>query len=99
MDAYNSTPKNCSLRIFILIWDGTSSSIPRKDWDPFEFIPITYYIDKNNTSVVDQILAHYDQIEAMKETKPSHNLWIVKPGENSNRGFGITLHSDRDELQ
>jgi glutathione synthase/RimK-type ligase-like ATP-grasp enzyme len=48
---------------------------------------------------VDQILAHYDQIEAMKESEPSHNLWIVKPGENSNRGFGITVHSDRDELQ
>ena len=26
-------------------------------------------------------------------------MWIVKPGENSNRGFGITVHAGRESLQ
>lgn len=66
--------------------------------EPFDFIPVTYYIENQQTQVIQQILAHYDAIQAAKEAKPSHNLWIVKPGENSNRGFGITVHSNRAEL-
>lgn len=62
MAAYSFTPKNYSSKIFLLISSGTSSSIPSKELDPFEFMPITYYIDKNNAGVVEQILAHYDQI-------------------------------------
>jgi hypothetical protein len=28
-----------------------------------------------------------------------NNIWIVKPGENSNRGVGISLARDLDELK
>jgi len=27
------------------------------------------------------------------------NLWIVKPGENSNRGFGISVHAGLESLK
>lgn len=31
---------------------------------------------------------------ALTANNKKNKLWIVKPGENSNRGRGITIHSD-----
>lgn len=33
-----------------------------------------------------------------KRGKRSRNLWICKPGENSNRGYGISLASTRSQI-
>lgn len=30
--------------------------------DPFDFIPVTYYIEHQQTQVIQQILGHYDAI-------------------------------------
>ncbi len=61
-------------------------------------MPVTYYVQNKDEAGILRILAHYDSIQREKEATGCHNIWIVKPGENSNRGFGITIHSDRAEL-
>lgn len=41
-----------------------------------------------------------DQIREIKMKYPvSKNIWIVKPGENTNRGNGINVCSDLNEIR
>lgn len=48
----------------------------------FDYLPVTFHIDKSNSELSEFLnLAH---------SSPGQ-LWIVKPGENSNRGSGITV--------
>jgi hypothetical protein len=58
--------------------------------DPFEFIPVTYYIDSEDCPALRQLYGH---CESLSNAADSMNMWIVKPGENSNRGFGISVHA------
>lgn len=39
---------------------------------------------------MEELYRHCSDLETEED---SLNLWIVKPGENSNRGFGISVHS------
>ena len=32
--------------------------------------------------------------ERYKNLKKKYNIWIVKPGETTNRGYGISIHDD-----
>lgn len=38
-------------------------------------------------------------MEDIKAHEGERRVWIVKPGENSNRGFGITIYSDFDKIK
>ena len=43
---------------------------------------------------------HWNEIEREKDKKgKAKNIWICKPGENSNRGNGITVVSTLDEIK
>lgn len=78
----------------------TSSSIslsdPSKGDDPFSYIPVTYYIDDQESPALGELYSH---CESLRERGESMNMWIVKPGENSNRGYGITVHAGKEALQ
>lgn len=52
-----------------------------KKQNAFEYIPLTFHIEKINSAAFKQF-----EKKAKEEKK---SLWIVKPGENSNRGQGI----------
>lgn len=64
--------------------------------DPFKVIPLTFHI-QNGTLDPEwaKFSEYYDSIEGTKvETEAanksaSKNIWIIKPGETTNRGNGI----------
>lgn len=61
-------------------------------------MPVTYYMEDRFSPAFEHFLAHYDQLEAAPDPATSRNVWIIKPGENSNCGYGITVHSSRTEI-
>ncbi|CAD8081512.1 unnamed protein product [Paramecium sonneborni] len=52
--------------------------------DPFRYIPLTYHIQKGPCDPAYQEFEEYAQTNNV-------NLWIIKPGESSNRGNGIQV--------
>ena len=74
--------------------------------NPFEYIPLTFHIKdgvdseefkqfeeefKLNESLNDQSNAKLDNLTSKDRKNRMHNIWIIKPGENTNRGSGITV--------
>ena len=41
----------------------------------------------------------YAEIEQQKSENGVKNMWIIKPGENTNRGNGITVSYSLDDIQ
>ena len=75
--------------------------------DVFDYLPLTFHV---TTGLEDDeylhFLQHYYAIakqnrhpEADKPLKHRHNAWIVKPGENTNRGNGIVVCLDLPEIK
>lgn len=65
--------------------------------DPFDVaIPLTFHI-KNASD------PEYSRFEKTfmqnARTKNSQNIWIIKPGENSNRGVGIQVANSLSEIK
>ena len=50
--------------------------------DPFDFIPKTYNVKGSDDPEFRRFL---------RENQKENKVWIIKPGENSNRGNGIKL--------
>jgi len=66
--------------------------------DPFEAMPLTFSIrHRVGDAEYDKFLKAYYEFEKSKNTQ-SQNIWIIKPGENSNRGNGITVVKDLKEI-
>ncbi|CAI2367062.1 unnamed protein product [Moneuplotes crassus] len=72
--------------------------------NPFDYIPQTFHIKDGVCS--DEFLkfqAEFDHIEEEIESgtsKPKpHNIWIIKPGENTNRGSGITVCREFSQIK
>ena len=68
--------------------------------DPFAVIPLTYHLingskDPNFSAVV---LKYKDFEEEMKKDPLLNNCWLIKPGEATNRGIGITVCSTLPEI-
>eukprot|EP00826_Nyctotherus_ovalis_P044077 TRINITY_DN4725_c0_g2_i2.p1 TRINITY_DN4725_c0_g2~~TRINITY_DN4725_c0_g2_i2.p1 ORF type:complete len:416 (+),score=112.19 TRINITY_DN4725_c0_g2_i2:79-1326(+) len=64
--------------------------------NPFDTLPFTFHIkegteDKEFQKFVD----HFNEIASGKR----ENIWIIKPGENSNRGNGIQLSKNIEEIK
>ena len=64
-----------------------------QDIDPFEFLPITFHVTSTKCDEFDDYLKLY--------TAPSEkeSIWIVKPGEDTNRGRGIAVFSDISSIR
>lgn len=65
--------------------------------DPYEVIPLTFHIKTGESDPeFEKFQEKFKEFEnAVDETgKKFFNLWIVKPGENSNRGNGISVVND-----
>ena len=57
--------------------------------NPYHFLPITFHIKSTeNDEDFNQFLSTFHEFAKNSETR---NIWILKPGENTNRGSGITL--------
>ena len=65
--------------------------------DPFEVaIPLTFHIKSVQTDPEFQnFTAYFNKNKA----KSLPNVWIIKPGENSNRGCGIEVSDNFSEIK
>ncbi|OMJ67300.1 hypothetical protein SteCoe_35572 [Stentor coeruleus] len=68
--------------------------------DLFDFVPLTFHVtlgekDPEFARFVETFNNNVD----IDKKKKSGNVWIVKPGENSNRGQGITVCSSIEEIR
>ena len=66
--------------------------------DPFEVaIPLTFNVKspQNGDSEYTKFTRAYQQFAQQKDA----NIWIIKPGENTNRGCGIQVSKDLDHIK
>jgi len=70
-----------------------------KNLDPFNVLPITFHIAKGIEDPEFKVFRKYfEDIESSKGLTGLRNIWIVKPGENTNRGNGITVAYSLDDI-
>lgn len=64
--------------------------------DPFEVaIPLTFHIKSSQ----DPEFQRFERLFRRSEKKEKHNVWIIKPGENTNRGSGIQVANCLGEIK
>ena len=58
-------------------------------YDPFDVaIPLTFHIKSQQDPEYKRFIEVYQK---ESKSRSSNNIWIIKPGENSNRGVGIQV--------
>lgn len=62
--------------------------------DPFNALPVTFHI---KTGLDDPEWAKFQHY--YESNKDKQNIWIIKPGENTNRGQGIQVAKDFSEIK
>lgn len=67
----------------------------------FDVLPLTFHITKGvEDSKFTDFLETYKKFQEDKKIdKELKNIWIMKPGENTNRGNGISVCFSLDEIQ
>ena len=67
--------------------------------NPFGYIPLTFHIIKGEAdSEFGKFTEEFNLLEVERQKNKIQNLWIVKPGENTNRGEGINLANSREHV-
>lgn len=78
--------------------------------NPFEFIPVTFHVEDLTSKEFVKFMEYYSQkqeqivCEQKKlqqgsiKPRKRRNVWLVKPGENTNRGTGITVTETLEEI-
>ncbi|OMJ78863.1 hypothetical protein SteCoe_21216 [Stentor coeruleus] len=66
----------------------------------FDCHPITYHITNGEDDPeFIKFIEAYNKQEKSKKKKKSRNVWIIKPGENSNRGHGIQVCKNLNDIK
>jgi tubulin--tyrosine ligase len=71
--------------------------------DIFQFLPHTFHVKGKDDKVFEEFEAYFREkqkavVDELRnecntgEPRTTYNIWIVKPGENSNRGSGIAIY-------
>ena len=67
----------------------------KKGVDPYLTLPVTFHIkDGLNEPSFEEFKQYYE-----RNITNDVNMWIIKPGENSNRGRGIQVASNFAEIE
>lgn len=85
---HNRLPNNrhiCTKKLLLKTMDKYYKS---QGLDTFSRVPLTFHI--NN--------AHSESMKEFKEHYKEDSLWIIKPGEGTNRGNGIKVSSDLNQI-
>lgn len=65
-------------------------------YDPFQVaIPVTFHIKNQSDPEFQSFIRYYNNLAKNKHA----NVWIIKPGENSNRGNGIECADTLSEIK
>lgn len=83
---HNKLEENCHLSSKKGLFYNMKNYYETIGRDVFEVIPLTFHI---TSGVTDPVFIEFERVFC--ETGPT--CWIVKPGENTNRGIGISLCS------
>lgn len=69
--------------------------------NPFDVLPLTFHVKGGSSDPEFEYFKEhfYAQQELAKTDSNSQNVWIIKPGENSNRGDGISVSNDFYEIK
>ena len=70
------------------------------NFDLFDFVPLTFHIkggEKDPEFL--KFFEAFNNTEQEKKKNKCQNLWIIKPGENSNRGQGISVSCCIDQIK
>lgn len=69
--------------------------------DVFSYLPLTFHIkdDENDPAFLEFEEAFKNIAHSEEEGKKFYNVWIVKPGENTNRGTGINVCSTIEQVK
>lgn len=57
----------------------------------FDYLPVTFHVNNEDDLEFNNFLRYYSTVP--------NSLWIIKPGENSNRGNGITLANTIEDIK
>ena len=63
--------------------------------DPFHALPVTFHV---KSGLEDPEFQRFTQMYNEQQNE-KHNIWIIKPGENTNQGVGISVSKDFQEIQ
>lgn len=68
--------------------------------NPFKYLPLTFHIvDGTKDPSFGEFVKKFNDVQKDLPKDPNlNNCWIVKPGESTNRGIGITVCSTVDEV-
>ena len=71
--------------------------------DPFIILPLTFHIRQGTVDTeFNKFLDYYNKLKEeieSKKCKGKKNAWIIKPGEYSNRGCGISVTQSIEEIK
>ena len=94
---YNRLEDNFHLANKKALFMNMCSFYRRQGLDPFEVaIPLTFHIKSQSDPEYANFIMMFNQLETDEECR---NIWIVKPGENSNRGCGIEVADTLPEIK
>jgi len=73
----------------------------QQDLNVFDFLPLTFHLKQGESDPeFEKFLEEFEKCDQEKlENTRFQNLWIVKPGENSNRGQGISVCSTLAQIK
>jgi tubulin--tyrosine ligase len=68
--------------------------------NPFKYLPLTFHVTEGtkDTAFTDFSKKFNEFQKELSKDSRANNLWIVKPGEATNRGIGITVCSSIEEV-
>jgi hypothetical protein len=92
---YNKLPGNFELAWKKQLFYNMCGYYKKTNVDPFTRIPLTYHVKVGSYDSIFRVF-YAKFMEFQRNDQP--NIWIIKPGENTNRGFGIRVCSKIEEI-
>jgi len=66
--------------------------------DPMKMMPETYIVDLPEKMCASKILEH-EEFKAFQRAFKKDSWWIIKPGEDANRGNGIKVYNNMQKIK
>lgn len=84
------------------LFNTMSTYYAEKGEEVFDYLPLTFHIKQGleDQSYFKFLKYYYSRAKEIKANNSKcKNIWIIKPGENSNRGNGISVCLNLEEIK